>query len=551
MPIKCLVVDCLTTGDGNRKFTRDFIGAGPRYIAGFIEEISQKTILTSLCRAEDILSSKNRSEKWLIQFPIICISAMTMDLNTVALILREWQQVHPNILTRLVILGGPIASDFDIRSKISPEDPNCIDLLIPGEAESILVQLFQVEVLTNLLSQAHLEKKIVLITKYTNYTQNQNLERNQLAASWFADSTGFPDKILAYPEFPFARIYVELVRGCSNFYRTSLQLHGEIACSDSSCGKCHLDHPQSQITCPAHIPPGCGFCSAISCFGSSKSRNILPIIHEIKTLISLGAHRIVLGAPDFLDFYREKLVDGLLINPAEPEPNYAMIDQLIHELLRIPQISNHQVQIFIENVKASLCTDRALDLIAQLPNSHFSIGCETGSREFASILGRPNSPEITLDAVQRAIQRRIRVHVYFIHSLPGDTAKYTQETLSFMQSLSLLNIDKITLYKYQELPGSPFYHLPSFNTQFDKATRKNFEKIKRFVIGYNNSKKTQLLGQIVSVYLSEKNRDYPSDAIGWILEGGPKVSVQNAAESVSGAVQSVTKAQEDVKNITK
>ena len=49
----------------------------------------------------------------------------------------------------------------------------------------------------------------------------------------------------------------------------------------------------------------------------------------------------------------------------------------------------------------------------------------------------------------------------------------------------------------------------------------------------------KLLGKKVRVFLSEENTTHPKDAIGWILEGGPKVSVSGAVELV-GTFQVVT-----------
>ena len=56
-----LILDCLTAGDGQRIFSRDFIGIGPRIVAGFIEEISNHTISTTVIRGEDLLIPQKQS----------------------------------------------------------------------------------------------------------------------------------------------------------------------------------------------------------------------------------------------------------------------------------------------------------------------------------------------------------------------------------------------------------------------------------------------------------------------------------------------------------
>ncbi|UYP46546.1 hypothetical protein NEF87_002831 [Candidatus Lokiarchaeum ossiferum] len=537
--MKLLVVDCLTAGDGERVFTRDFIGSGPRYVAGFIEEISDYQIETSLMRGEDFLSLETDMLKI---FNIICISAMTMDLGIVKKIMNKWHFTHPSHHKTLSLIGGPISSDKNILYKV-----NC-DISIQKEGEIALNMLFKNE-LSNLISNLNgnnLEWKQkffdkipgILYLKQANVFHQNPIPPN-LKNSWFQNTTGYPQKIQAYQDFKYARIFVECLRGCSNFRRTALTLSSGDCCDDSQCNQCREDNFITQLSCPANIPAGCGFCSTINEFGAPKSRSINGIIEEIQYLINIGACRIVLGGPGFLDFQRENLVEGKLINPTFPEPNYRALNELIDKLINIPEIHDRTVQVFIENIKAGLCSDRALDIIAKLPNAVFSIGCETGSNEFANILGRPGMPQTTLEAVKRALNRKIRVHVYFIHSLPGDNVFYANETLALMKKFGQIGVDKITLYKYQELPGSPFHNIPRHYKQFDKKTLKVFNKIKKFVIHYNGQQKMKLLGKKVRVFLSEENTTHPKDAIGWILEGGPKVSVINSVHLV-GTFQDIT-----------
>ncbi|MHA1701066.1 MAG: B12-binding domain-containing radical SAM protein [Promethearchaeota archaeon] len=531
--IEILVVDCLTVGDGKRIFTRDFIGAGPRYVAGFIENISNGEVKTTLIRGETIISEKTEILK---QFPIICLSSMTMDLRFTQRLLNLWLDYHPNPSNRLAIIGGPITSDDNLLYKIKN-----VDLSINGVGEFALAALFQKNLSTieqNLRNSDDQKWKSALFSSIpgVSFIQLNEISRTSknlpTENKWFASTSGYPKKLKSYKDYKSARIFVETLRGCSNFRRTGLELKNKKLCLDNSCNICREENFKTQMNCPIQIAPGCGFCSTINEFGYPKSRDITALITEIKKLIEMGVSRIVLGGPGFFDFHREDLVSGALINPSFPEPNYRSLETLINQLLFIDKIKNHEVQIFIENVKAALCTNRALDIISKIPSSIFSIGCETGSQEFSNLLGRPGSPEQVYDAVSRAIERGIRVHVYFIHSLPGDTEKYTKETLELLNKFANLGIDKITIYKYQELPGAPFYQIPRKLVHFDKKTIKNFKKIKRFVIGYNRSQKQKMIGKIVKVFLAEPNTMSPTDVIGWILEGGPKITVKDAIKSL-------------------
>lgn len=542
-PLFVLVVDCLTAGKGDRVFTRDFIGAGPRYIAGFIEDISARQTLTTLTRGEDLAT---RPQSFLQKFHVLCISAMTMDIGSVRRVLKLWKQAHTNPSQQLTILGGPITSDPRILQKIQ------MDVAIPREGETPIESLFKGNIKDLQINLQYtpivetwketLFNKIpgIMYREQDHIRDTLKLKLECTENSYFPTSSGYPKKIRSYSDFTSSRVFVECLRGCSNFRRTALELHTGTACEDSTCEICRKDTDFStQLTCPIAIPPGCGFCSTISEFGPPTSRNIDSILTEIQALIAMGVSRIVLGGPDFLDFHRERLVEGDLIHPSLPEPNYSALETLIDGLLEMEPIRHHHVQLFIENIKATLCTDRALDLLAKIPHAIFSIGCETGSEEFANILGRPGSPLTTLNAVQRAIARNIRVHVYFIHSLPGDTPEYAQETLDLMQEFARAGIDKITIYRYQELPGAPFYKMPRHYTRFPKQTEKLFTKIKKFSIQFNRRQKEKLVGSSMRVFLSEVNKYYPDDAMGWILEGGPKVSVKGAVDLV-GTFQDIT-----------
>ena len=188
---------------------------------------------------------------------------------------------------------------------------------------------------------------------------------------WFATNSGFPIKLKSYKDYKTARIFVETLRGCSNFRRTGIKIKDTKLCMNNQCDICRKKNFKTQMNCPIQIPPGCGFCSTINEFGHPKSRDITTLTTEIKTLIEMGVTRIVLGGPGFLDFHREDLVSGSLINPTYPEPNYKSLEILINQLLSIDKIKNHEVQLFIENVKASLCTNRALDIIAKIPRGYF------------------------------------------------------------------------------------------------------------------------------------------------------------------------------------
>jgi len=211
------------------------------------------------------------------------------------------------------------------------------------------------------------------------------------------------------------------------------------------------------------------------------------------------------------------------------------LEMLINHIINLKPIRDKKAQIFIENVKANLCTDRALKILSKIPNAIFSIGCETGSDEFAYQLGRPYPPSRTLNVIKNALSSGIRVHVYFIHSLPGETVNYIKESIEFVNKLYKLGVDKITIYKYQEFPGSPFHilknkkYLMKYN---DKELNRYRKKLVRSIINYNRMKKEQMINQYFDAFIAEPSFFNKSDAIGYIIKGGPKVFIKDAANQL-------------------
>ena len=125
----------------------------------------------------------------------------------------------------------------------------------------------------------------------------------------------------------------------------------------TGCGKCREGGLEERYYCPAGVPPGCGYCSVPSMFGPPKSRSVDGIVGEVGELISLGVRRIVLSAPDFLDYGRDLLVEPQpLTDPRHPEPNRSAIEDLLSWLKGLDAVAQGEVSIMIENIKGILAT---------------------------------------------------------------------------------------------------------------------------------------------------------------------------------------------------
>jgi len=484
------VVDALTAGNGNRRFTRDFIGAGPSTVATLLGYINQGQISCTIRRAEDILRDESSN---LANFEYLFISAMSMDKVACHKVIRKWNQVHS---PTSIVVGGPICCEEGIREQLG------VQLALKGEIEAHLVEI----------GALFSEQEDIRFAPPPNFAD-------------FRLDTSF---IGHYSDYMQARVYVECVRGCSNYRRPKF---GSDCPPD--CNQCDDPLAAQEDTCPRGVPPGCGYCGTHAMFGPPKSRSVPAIKNDIQEMVDLGVTRIVLGGPDLLDFQRERLVSSqTLTTPrAPPVVNLSALSDLIGQVAAIAAVTERQVQVFYENLKANLCSEAVFQVLRQIPDPIFSIGVETGDPDHARLLGRPDTPEESLRAIKLAKDLGFRVHAYFIHSLPGETPNTARNTLELMRQLGVLGVDKITLYKFRPLPGTYFedYH-PS--KQHEKTMRHWNEKIKKFAIHYNQEQKQTYVGQIIEIDIVERHKFRQDAAIGRLPSGGPAVEVERAAQFV-------------------
>ena len=104
-----------------------------------------------------------------------------------------------------------------------------------------------------------------------------------------------------------------------------------------------------------------------------------------------------------------------------------------------------------------------------------------------------------------------------------------------VNKLYKIGIDKITIYKYQEFPGSPFYLLKNkkkLMKQNNKELNRFRKKLVRLIITFNKMKKEEMVNQYYDVFIAESSFFNKSDAIGYIIKGGPKVLVKNASNQL-------------------
>jgi radical SAM superfamily enzyme YgiQ (UPF0313 family) len=486
------IVDALGSGSEVRYSSRDAVGCGPRRIAGVLES---NDLAVKIMVAEDVINKPSLTDG----FDLLMVSAMSIDKKAVNKIINIWRNKHGD---KPAIIGGPIASE--------PEGLLCsgYNVVVVGEGESSLLELLRAGLRNGLLPTRFNQTIIQEGTAHKTGIENQTGAHHVTDARFdFTHKQEMLDLydpstrcIRDYPAYHALKFYVEVVRGCSNFLRTSMSLPDGRKCID--CQKCNSGGLQDRIECPVEIPPGCGFCAVPGLFGCSRSRDEGKIVKEVRALIESGARRLVLSASDFLDFQRDKLVaPNPLTNPNYPPPNVDGIDSLFSKLsslqqqLNIPQ--EDYVYMSVENVKPCLFNDEVASIIAEyLPNSTIHLGCETGSEEHSKRLGRPSSPAQTLEAVRTAVRHGLRPYVYFIHGLPGQTARTARDTVDIMQEMFKAKAEKLTIYKFKPLPLSAFANFPPALPAREDKNSKRIEKMARRL---NMHSKLKLLGKTLDV----------------------------------------------------
>ncbi|MFX1451247.1 MAG: B12-binding domain-containing radical SAM protein [Promethearchaeota archaeon] len=443
---------------------------------------------------------------------------MTIDLIAVKKVVKKWKKTFD----KPVLIGGPITSnpldlqdlEFDIAF-IGESEETLEKIILRGLKDGNLPSHSDLNEINGIFYHKNNE---IIVNNPISYLSKELLNKFQPSI----------ERITDYPSYFIARVYIECIRGCSNFLRPKIKLPGNIECIN--CGKCE-GNLEERFNCPENIPPGCGFCSVPSVYGPPRSRSVKNIINEIKGLIGKGVRRLVLGGSDFLDYEREDLVKPLpLTDPYHPLPNSEKIEELLSEIASIPAVKSKKVYLFIENLKACLFSKNIAKIISKyLPNTSVSIGCESGSTNYLRSIGKPSSVEDIIKTVKICKEFGIRTHCYFIHGLPNQNVTVLKETKNLMEKLDKIGVDKFTIYKFKPLPQSSFAKL-------HYKEYKLSEQIKNLAIKVNYNRKLALIDKKFQIIIAERHKRNKNDGIGHILEGGPTVLIKNGGNLIGKEV---------------
>ena len=438
---------------------------------------------------------------------------MSSDIICVRKIIRQWDRYSAG----LIIIGGPITADEQIANKLK------FDFGVLGEGELSLRKLLSlirskdlVEVKYELMNNPGFIIKDGKSAISTGLSENLN--RDQL--SKYIPSIKV---VVDYPIYWASRVYVEVVRGCSNFYRPLLQLPNGRKCIN--CKACFEGDLEKRLQCPVRIPPGCGYCSVPAIFGPARSKHISSVVTEVKELIKSGVNRIVLSAPDFLDYGRDILVEPKpLTDPRNPPANIEYIEELLTKLTSISEIDLGEVTLMIENIKPNLVTEKVAKVLGKyLKGTTVHLGIETGDEDHLKLLGRPHTVDEAIKAISLLRRYGLRPYTYFIHGLPGQNTSTIGNTIRLLDKLSRMGVEKITIYRFRPLPKSAFEDFPHPPPAIkDKLSFLLHEKIKRM----NSLARRKMYGNLVRVIAASRSIKYKGYIVTYPVTHGPVILVK-------------------------
>jgi radical SAM superfamily enzyme YgiQ (UPF0313 family) len=501
------VIDCLAHGSkGRRLSTLDVIGVGPRLIAGILDYLGVKYeyfVGSDVFRDPDVLRD----------FNVLLVSGMSTDLTSMTKLIRLWGR------DGVAIAGGPACVEYERLLR------GGYDVVVWGEAEDKIPQ-----VVKEVLTYGKLVSDVPGVFRVVDGKVFGELPCKYLSPELLWRYTPSVKVVRRYRGWWAARVYVEVVRGCSNFYRPTIKLVSGVVCS--GCGLCRSGDLELRVNCPLGIPPGCGYCSVPHLYGPARSRPVSLVLSEVKELVKLGVSRVVLSAPDFLDYGRDWLVTPKpLTDPREPKPNLVALEELLSKLFEISEIASGEVYVTIENIKPNLIDRSVAELLSKyLRGTSVGIGLETGDNRLHKALGRPSTVGEVVKAVELLHEYGLKPHIYLIHGLPLEDDLAIRNTIKVVRKLSKFNIEKFTLYRFTPIKYTAFEGFPKPKPAVkSRTTRKLYDVVKEL----NIKLKERLIGNVVKAVVVSRRGSY---LITYPLPHGPVTYVRSSTVGIGSVV---------------
>lgn len=221
---------------------------------------------------------------------------------------------------------------------------------------------------------------------------------------------------------------------------------------DDRLSNTHL--PVAHILCSRGCPYNCNFCANQE--HSIRYRTGANIRKELEFLI---------------DKYNIKgfciTDDNFIVNKEKIEDICREITPLHLQWSSLSRVNTVDEEL-LKKIKESGCIE-------------IKYGIESGSPRILKMMNK----QITIEQIKKAItithEIGIRVKAFILHGFPGENLESTKETIQLLDELKS-KIDRISLFRFVPLPGSPVYNNPK---DYNLILPQNFEDI--FI--YNNGRK--------------------------------------------------------------
>ncbi len=500
-----VILDCLATGNRLRRVsTLDAIGAGPRLVLGILKSMGYDTTLIPCSEVKKKASLIRRAS-------YVLVSGMSTDLGSMERVRKFW-------VGKPSVAGGPSFVDYDRLLRMG------YDYVVVGEAELPLPLLME------RLDEGSDVSSVPNVAWLSEGGPVRNPGPSYVTEPYLWRFTSDTEAVRSYPGWWGARVYVEVVRGCSNFYRPTLRLADGRRCI--FCDICRTGPLGKRDFCPINIPPGCGYCSVPALFGPARSRPLRAIVGEVHELLHMGVRRVVLSAPDILDYGRDWLVKPEpLTDPRNPPPNLDALEALLSSVTDHPRVRDGEAYVLVENIKPNLVNEDVAKLLGKyLRGTPAHIGLETGDEEHHRVLGRPSTVSEVIRAVKLLREAGLIPYVYIIHGLPGENERTVRNTINAVEEVRRAGAEHVTLYRFTPLKGTAFEGFPRPPPAVKSVARPLYETVRRL----NKEANAGYVGKVVKV-VGVSKRD--NVTVSYMLPHGPVVWVKGGRpeELIGGA----------------
>jgi radical SAM superfamily enzyme YgiQ (UPF0313 family) len=510
---KVLVVDANAHEKGKRFSTLDVIGVGPRLVTALFRSYNVSAKLYSY---ENVMCNPKIME----DYDVLAISFMISDIHAAKKLINLWNKVNKGIV---ILGGGGTLSQAALKSLH-------FAMAFKGEVEVTLQSIFSK--CTNLreVYEVFSQEKSVVRGLVIRTRDGKILDGGLGIWAPKERLSVIPavEDLKTYPFYWASRIYVEVVRGCSNFKRAKQTSNGKVCIS---CSLCYNGSLKLRMRCPVGIPPGCGYCSVPTVHGPARSRNLYTILEEIERLTKIGASRIVLSAPDFLDFGREELVNGPLTDPCSPPPNIDAIEELLSKLMKIRAVAAGKTVIMVENVKPCLVNDDVTEILGRyLKDTPIYIGLESCSDNLLEKIGRASTCSSAINAIKKLKSHGLRPYIYLMHGLPMEKEDDIRKTIECIDVLERIGVERIVLYRFRPIPCSSFENFAKPIATISDAVRR---ELCSTVIEFNKRQKKRVQGMVIKAIVAQKHPTRKGYLVAYPQKHGPVILIKGS-ESLIG-----------------